>query len=64
MATADVNLANSLRELQKLQNEKGIAIVKSTQLSRVHLARLVSNGFLQEAMKGWYIPSSSTDWFS
>lgn len=71
MATTQENLANSLRELQKFQNEKGIAIIKSSDISRVHVTRLVSNGFLQEVMKGWYIssrpdvaPGDTTNWYT
>ncbi len=71
MATAQENLANSLKELQKFQNEKGIAVVKSSDISRSHLTRLVDNGFLQEVMKGWYIssrpdatPGDTTNWYT
>lgn len=71
MATMQENLANSLKELQKFQNDKGIAIIKSADISRVHLSRLLDNGFLQEVMKGWYISSrpdarsgDTTDWYA
>ncbi len=57
MATPQERLADSLRELQKLQNKNGLAVVKSGDISRTHLDRLVSNGYLQEVMKGWYISS-------
>jgi len=70
MATLQQKLADSLQQLKKLQNKKGLAIVKSSYLTRVHLERLVNNGFLTEVMKGWYISSSpdssagdSTNWY-
>lgn len=70
MVTLQQKLADSLQKLKKLQNKKGLAIVKSSYLTRVHLERLVNNGFLTEVMKGWYISSSpdsivgdSTNWY-
>ncbi|MDD3853966.1 MAG: Fic family protein [Syntrophomonadaceae bacterium] len=71
MATIQERLADSLMELQKLQNGNGLAVVKSSDLSRVHLERLLTNGFLQEVMKGWYIssrpdsaPGDTTNWYT
>jgi hypothetical protein len=71
MATIQERLADSLKELQKLQNENGLAIVRSSDISRVHLGRLLNNGFLQEVMKGWYIssrpdsaPGDTTNWYT
>ncbi len=71
MATVQEKLADSLKELQKLQNKNGLAVVKSSDLTRIHLERLIKNGFLQEVMKGWYIssrPDSSsgdtTNWYT
>jgi len=71
MATIQERLASSLKELQQLQNKNGLAVVKSSDLSRVHLDRLVKNGFLQEVMKGWYIssrpdtlPGDTTNWYT
>ena len=52
MATLQERLADSLKELQRLQNENGLAVIKSSDLSRTHLERLVTNGFIQEVMKG------------
>src|SRR5690606_10550771 len=31
--------------------------IKSSSLTRVHRERLIAQGFLQEVMKGWYIPT-------
>ncbi|MDR2121745.1 MAG: Fic family protein [Flavobacteriaceae bacterium] len=71
MATVQEKLAESLKILQGLQNENGFAIVKSSEVTRVHLERLIANGFLQEVMKGWYISSrpdnvsgDTTNWYT
>jgi fido (protein-threonine AMPylation protein) len=71
MATIQEKLADSLQELQKFQQENNHTIIKSSELSRVHLVRLVDNGFLQEVMKGWYIasrpdsvPGDTTNWYT
>jgi hypothetical protein len=55
MATPAEKLAESLVELEKLQNERGIAIIKTYDLSRTHKERLIENGFIREVIKGWYI---------
>lgn len=71
MAAIQEKLAESLKVLQNLQNESGFAIIKSSEISRTHMKRLVSNGFLQEVMKGWYIsarpdsaPGDTTNWYT
>ncbi|MGE4434080.1 MAG: Fic family protein [Bacteroidales bacterium] len=71
MASIQERLAESLKELQKLQTEKGLAVLKSSDLSRTHLNRLLENGFIQEVMKGWYIssrpdslPGDTTNWYT
>ncbi len=63
-------LAYSLEALQQLQDQGKVAI-RSADLSRTNRERLLKNGFLQEVMKGWYIPArpdhargESTDWFA
>ncbi|PIU49320.1 MAG: cell filamentation protein Fic [Desulfobacterales bacterium CG07_land_8_20_14_0_80_52_14] len=48
-------LAESLEVLRALQ-KRGVVAVRSDDLTRTHRERLVKNGFLQEVMKGWYIP--------
>ncbi|MGB0372009.1 MAG: Fic family protein [Opitutales bacterium] len=71
MATPAENLAKSLEALKKLQSQsEGIAI-RSRDLSRTDRERLTDNGFLKEAMKGWYYPTSpnerlgeSTAWYA
>lgn len=55
MATPPEKLAESLAELQKLQDSRGIAIIRAGDLSRTHRERLADNGFIREVIKGWYI---------
>jgi Fic family protein len=70
MATPTAKLAASLEALSALQKSGKVAI-QASDLSRTHRERLVSNGFLQEVMKGWYIPmrpddraGESTAWYA
>jgi len=56
MASAAEKLASSLAKLETLQSRGAIAI-RSRDISRTHRERLVKSGFLEEVMKGWYIPS-------
>ncbi|ODS24771.1 cell filamentation protein Fic [Candidatus Endobugula sertula] len=70
MATPSDKLADSLEALHQLQGAGAVAI-RSADLSRTHRERLVQNGFLQEVMKGWYIPArpdetqgESTAWYA
>ena len=71
MAAPSQKLARSLEELQKLQTSDGAAAIRARDLSRTHRERLVANGFLQEVIKGWFIPSrpdeitgESTAWYA
>ncbi len=70
MATPSEKLAESLGKLGALQVQGTVAI-RSASLSRVHRERLLKAGFLQEVMKGWYIPAKpdepageSTAWYA
>lgn len=70
MASPHEKLAESLEVLRALQ-ERGVVAVRSGDLTRTHRERLVKNGFLQEIMKGWYIPvhpdeitGESTTWYA
>jgi hypothetical protein len=63
-------LAESLESLRELQ-KNGHYAIQSKDLSRVHRERLLANGFLQEVVKGWYIPAKpdeqkgeSTSWYA
>jgi len=70
MATPSEKLASSLEVLKRIQ-DKGIVAIRSTELTRTHRVRLVEAGFIQEVLKGWYIPArpdetagESTAWFT
>ncbi|MDN5752819.1 MAG: Fic family protein [Nitrosospira sp.] len=70
MATPSEKLAQSLEALHALQDHDIVAI-RSVDLTRTHRERLLRGGFLQEVMKGWYIPSrpdemagESTAWYA
>jgi hypothetical protein len=71
MPAPSEKLAHSLEMLRKLQSSTGAAAIRSRDLTRTHRERLLANGFLQEVMKGWYIPSrpdevkgESTAWYA
>src|SRR3984893_16602569 len=57
MPTPKEKLAESLDALSALQKE-GHHVFRSEDLSRVNRERLLTNGFLQEVMKGWLISSN------
>lgn len=70
MARPQGKLADSLEALKELQ-DRGLVAIRSADLTRTHREQLVRNGFLQEVMKGWYIPTrpdgaggESTAWYS
>lgn len=70
MVAPHEKLAASLAELEALQ-KTGRRVFRSSELTRVHRERLVRNGFLREAMKGWLIswgpgaaPGDTTPWFA
>lgn len=58
MANIQELLADSLEVLRQLQDKEPNLILHGTEvISRTHLNRMLSNGWLKEVMKGWYIPS-------
>lgn len=71
MATIQEKLAESMAVLKAYQDEHGdnLVIRGTDVLGRTHTERLVSSGYLQMVIKGWYIPSSpgsegdSTVWY-
>ena len=70
MAAPSEKFAESLEALRVLQ-DKGIVAIRSADLSRTHRERLLQNGFLQEVIKGWYVPArpdepagESTTWYA
>jgi Fic/DOC family len=71
MSTPSEKLAQSLEILHGLQNANGAAAIRANDMTRTHRERLLANGFLQEVIKGWYIPSrpdevrgESTAWYA
>jgi hypothetical protein len=71
MPAPSEKLAQSLEMLSRLQSSTGAAAIRSRDLTRTHRERLLANGFLQEVIKGWYIPSrpdevkgESTAWYA
>ena len=71
MARPPEKLARSLEILRNLQTAEEARAVRARDLSRTHRERLLRNGFLQEVIKGWYIPSrpdevkgDSTAWYA
>jgi hypothetical protein len=68
--TPQEKLASSLEALHALQS-RGVAAIRSADLSRTDRERLVENGFLREVIKGWYVasrpdeaPGDSTPWYA
>jgi hypothetical protein len=70
MVTPQQKLANALDVLRTLQ-DRNLVAVRSDDLSRSQRELLMKHGFLQEVMKGWYIPArpeagtgESTAWYT
>ena len=70
MAKPHIKLASSLEKLRAFQ-VAGQAVVRSTDLSRTHLERLTSAGYLRPVVKGWHMPArpgepliATTSWFA
>lgn len=55
MASHKEKLARSLEALKTLQ-DRGAVVIRSSELPRDHLKRLIFTRHLQMVMKGWYIP--------
>jgi hypothetical protein len=71
MPTPAEKLAESLEELRRIQIDEGITAIQAKSISRTHRERLLQNGFIQEVIKGWYIPcrpgskrGDTTSWFT
>lgn len=70
MATPNEKLAQALEGLKAVQADGRVAI-RSKDLTRTVRELLLKHGFLQEVMKGWYIPArpgagtgESTPWYT
>ncbi len=71
MSTPSEKLAVSLERLKNIQSETGFSTIHSSDLTRTDRERLIRNGFLQEVIRGWYIPArpnevqgESTAWYT
>lgn len=71
MATIAELLASSLDALKQVQQGNDFTIIRSSDLSRTHIKRLVDNHFLKPIIKGWYVvtdpramPGDSTAWYA
>lgn len=71
MATIAKLLASSLDALKQVQQGNDFTIIRSSDLSRTHIKRLVDNHFLKPIIKGWYVvtdpramPGDSTAWYA
>ena len=69
MSTPQEKLAQSLAVLKKFQ-DKGVVAIHTKNMTRTHRERLLSNGFLKEVIKGWYVSArpnepagESTSWY-
>lgn len=60
MPPPNEKLAESLSVLAALQRQ-GHRVVRGTQLTRTHRERLVRAGFLEEVLKGWYLPARPSE---
>lgn len=58
MALPSEKLAQSLAVLRQIQETKKSPVIKSSDITRTHLERLIDNGFLTKILNGWYILSS------
>lgn len=56
METPAEKLAKSLELLKSLQNNDGIAVIRSKDLPGNDRRRLLENGFIKKVIRGWYIP--------
>lgn len=70
MVDPSEKFALSLSILKNLQDSGKVAI-RTSDMTRTHRERLLKNGFIQEVMKGWYIPArpdeapgESTAWYA
>lgn len=53
-------LADALETLKRIQDE-GRSVIKSIEITRMQRESLVKSGFLQQIVKGWYMPSRPGD---
>ena len=70
MATPAEKLAEALSELQNLQKDRDVAVIKASDLKTAHKQLLKANGFIKDVIKGWYISTrpderdgDTTSWY-
>ena len=70
MTSTNIKLATSLEKLRERQMA-GKIVLRTDDLTRTHMERLVTAGFLRPVVKGWYMPSrpeeqpgDTTTWFA
>ncbi|MDR1890553.1 MAG: Fic family protein [Zoogloeaceae bacterium] len=56
MVTPNEKLAASIEQIKVLQ-DKGLHVIRSRDLSRTHRERLCKAGYIEEVIKGWYLPT-------
>lgn len=61
MANPGEKLAASLEILKRIQSDKKVSALLSSEISRTHRERLFKNGFLKEVAKGWYLITDPTE---
>ena len=71
MASIQEKLADSLRMLKEYQDTNRNPIIKGLKvLGETHTKRLLQNGYLEQIIKGWYMPSmpgmegDTTSWYA
>ena len=71
MASIQEKLADSLSVLKKYQDTNNNPIIKGLKvLGETHTKRLLQNGYLEQIIKGWYMPSmpgmegDTTTWYA
>lgn len=71
MPSPSEKLADSLEVLKNALTSNSDTVIRSSMITRTHRERLISNGFLVEILKGWYIltrpedrAGDSTSWYT
>ena len=71
MASTQEKLADSLSKLKEFQEKNGHSIIKGLSVfGETHTKRLLQNGYLEQIIRGWYMPSmpglegDSTTWYA
>ena len=71
MASTQEKLADSLSKLKEFQEKNGHSIIKGLSVfGETHTRRLLQNGYLEQIIRGWYMPSmpglegDSTTWYA